>query len=542
MILDGRRIPQDDELETDMCIVGAGATGITLARSLDLSGLNVCLLESGGMDYDSQTNSLYEGRNLGLPYWPLAECQLRMIGGNTNGWGGWCRPLEALDFERRDWVPCSGWPFGAKELAPYYPRAQEICQLRRDNFDVAAAVSHLADPSAGVIPADPARFETHLYQFSPPTRFGRVYLDEIRRSERIMCLLHATGMGIQVTNDASQVASMRAGSLTGARFRVRAKIYVLASGGIENARQLLLSRDVAPLGLGNDHDLVGRYFTEHPHTKRRMFLNAKRPALALYGLKYYGRGLAARLSLTPAQQEHEALLGYSANLHAEYRGEAGAGFASLRKLVLTLSQSRSLDPFVRAPPYGPKGITARDIGNIIANLPGTTFSGFLQAFRTEAFVKHYVLESKSEQAPNRDSRVTLDHARDRLGLNRSCLDWCTLPIDRRTIVRAEELLGEELQRLNIGRLEPLTPDEVESWPRTGVEGGWHQLGTTRMADNPREGVVDRNCRVHGVANLFVAGGSVFPTVGTAPPTLTAVAMTLRLADHLKQRFVAAVCK
>ncbi len=197
---------------------------------------------------------------------------------------------------------------------------------------------------------------------------------------------------------------------------------------------------------------------------------------------------------------------------------------------------------MRAPPYGLKGITARDIGNIIAHLPGTTFSGFLQAFRAEAFVKHYALESKSEQAPNRDSRVTLDHARDGLGLNRSCLDWRTLPIDRRTIVRAEELLGEELQRLNIGRLEPLTPDEVESWPRTGVEGGWHQLGTTRMADNPREGVVDRNCRVHGVANLFVAGGSVFPTVGTAPPTLTAVAMTLRLADHLKQRFVAAVCK
>ncbi len=160
-------------------------------------------------------------------------------------------------------------------------------------------------------------------------------------------------------------------------------------------------------------------------------------------------------------------------------------------------------------------------------------AGVLRLFQPNRFIKGFVLESKPEQAPNRNSRITLDDARDAFGLRRVKVDWRMLPIDRRTVVRGEEIIDAELRRMGIGSLVPLPETEIEAWPDS-LEGGWHQLGTTRMHADAEHGVVDPNSRVHGMSNLYIAGGSVFPTSGTAPPTLTIVALALRLAAHLKQ--------
>jgi choline dehydrogenase-like flavoprotein len=533
MLIDARQLTSGAVVEADIAIVGAGAAGISLALELSGNGLSVCLLESGGLEFAWPSQSLYTGINVGLPYYALDFCQLRFLGGSTNGWGGWCRPLDPIDFESRPWVEQSGWPFAISALAPFHPRAHEICQVASDDYDPEHIVAELRHPRAKPLPFDPAWLETTMYRFSAPTRFGQVYRERLRQAQDLRCYLNANVLAIRTDAAARTVTRLAVGTLSGVRFEVAARHYVLAAGGIENPRLLLLSNDVVANGLGNQHDLVGRFFMEHPHTKRELIVPTRRLASGLYGELFHGRAIMARMSLPEALQRREGLLNYSANLHANYFGHDSQGWLALRKAVLSLSGSRRSDPFIRFPPYGRKGLSLRQVYDMVRQFDRMTIAGVLRFFQPNRFIASFALESKPEQAPNPDSRVTLDDARDTFGLRRVKLDWRTLPIDRRTAVRGEEIVDAELRRLGIGHLAPLPPSEIEGWP-DNLEGGWHQLGTTRMHADAKHGVVDANACVHGMSNLFIAGGSVFPTGGVTPPTLTIVALALRLASHLKQ--------
>ncbi len=503
-----------------------------MALELRDCGLTVCLLESGGTELAWPTQDLYRGRNVGLPYYALDECQIRYLGGNTNAWGGWCRPLDPIDFESRPWVAHSGWPFALSELASFYERAHTLCQVPSGDYDPERALAELNHPRAKLLPFDPQRLQSLIYRFSPPTRFGSVYREQLRRAADLRCILNANILAIKTDASARTVSRLDVGTLSGVRFAVQAKHFVLAAGGIENARLLLLSNDVLANGLGNQHDVVGRYFMEHPHTMRQVFVPTRQLSTGIYGELFHGRAVMARIALADTLQREEALLNYSANLHAMYLAHDSQGWLALRKTVLSLSRSRRSDPFLRLPPYGRKRLTFRQIGDMVRRLDRTAVAGVLRLFQPNRFISGFLLESKPEQAPNPESRVTLDDTRDAFGLRRPKVDWRTSPIDRRTAVRGEQIIDAELRRLNIGSLAPLAPGEVEDWPEK-LAGGWHQLGTTRMHVDPKQGVVDANARVHGLSNLFIAGGSVFPTEGTAPPTLTVVALALRLASHLK---------
>jgi choline dehydrogenase-like flavoprotein len=537
MYVDARQIASGSELETDLCIVGAGAAGITIARELERCGCRICLVESGGLKFDEETNALYKGENIGLPYFALDCCQLRLFGGNTNAWGGWCRPLDPIDFEARPWVPNSGWPISAGDLTAYYAKAGQLCQLSRDSYAIEDWIDEIQKGGGELLRLDPARLETSLYQFSPPTRFGQAFREEIRRSSSIKCLLHATVVKIDTAWDMRRVTRISVKCLGGRSFGIRAKIYVLAAGGTENARLLLISREVAPNGIGNEHDLVGRFFMEHPHVLRRILPLSRRPPVLLYGLKLRAKGISARASLTSAVERDEGLLRFGANIHSIYRGHETPGWMALRKLVLSLSRSRRNDPYLRFAPYGRKRVDVHDLWRILRELPTAGIAALLQVWQPDRFIEGYALESKSEQAPNPDSRLTLRQECDALGVNRIQIAWRMSPLDRRTVVRGEEILGDELVRLGIGALAPLPEELVSAWP-DNLQGGWHQLGTTRMHDDSQRGVVDANCRVHGMSNLFIAGGSVFPTAGATAPTLTIVALALRLANHLMQVFLA----
>jgi choline dehydrogenase-like flavoprotein len=531
MFIDSRQLRSGAVVEADIAIVGAGAAGISLALQLIGKGLTVCLLESGGMEFERANQSLYTGLNVGLPYYALDVAQLRFLGGSTNAWGGWCRPLDPIDYESRPWVEHSGWPFTMSELAPFYRRAHEICQVTSDDYDTERVVAELGHPRAKPLPFDPAWLETTIYRFSPPTRFGSVYREALRRADDLRCFLNANVLSIKTDAAARTVTRLTVGTLSGVRIEVAARYYVLAAGGMENTRLLLLSNDVIANGLGNQHDLVGRFFMEHPHTKRELIVPARRLASGIYGETFHGRAIMARMSLPEALQRREKLLNYSANLHAVYFGHDSKGWLALRKAVLSLSRSRRSDPFIRLPPFGHKGLTLSQVYDMVRDFDRMTIAGLLRLFQPNRFIIGFVLESKPEQAPNPHSRVTLDDARDAFGLRRVKLDWRTLPIDRRTAVRGEEIVDAEMRRLAIGRMASLPPAEIEGWP-DNLEGGWHQLGTTRMHADAKCGVVDPNGRVHGMSNLFIIGGSVFPTGGVVPPTLTIVALALRLGSHL----------
>ena len=533
MFIDARQIPSGSVIDCGLCIVGAGAAGITLAHRLRDSGIDLCLLESGGLALDWETQSLGQGANLGQAYSDLDSCQLRYFGGNTNAWGGWVRPLDEIDFERRSWVPQSGWPFAQSELAPYYDAVHRLCEVEDTGYDVRAAIDKLGSRDAQLIPFDDAKLETVLYRFSPPTRFGQTYREALRSAGNVRCLTNATVLAIKASADATRVERLSVGCLSGGGFAVTAKIFILAAGAIENARLLLLSNDVAANGLGNTHDNVGRYFMDHPHPKRTLLARRCTIPLGLYGLSFRDRGVAVGLSLPRAVQAKEELLNYKASIYPVYAGQASRGWYSFRNLVLSLSPHWRSDPYDRfSLPFARKGISARQIWDIARQFDKVTIAAFAQLLKPDRLVSRFILESKPEQAPNRDSRVTLSRDRDALGRNRVSVDWRLSANDVRTVARAEEIVDGELRRLGIGELAPCE-ERPEERAATFV-GGWHQIGTTRAHEDPKQGVVDADCRVHGITNLFIAGASVFPTGGAVSPTPTILALTLRLADRIER--------
>jgi choline dehydrogenase-like flavoprotein len=516
VIEDARDLEPNTVLESDIAIIGGGAAGITLALELAGKGLQTCLLESGGLDYAEDTQSLYSGANAARWYFPLDKCRLRYFGGSTNHWGGWCRPLAPIDFEARDWVPHSGWPLSRADLDPWYERAQPLIEAGPFQYESAAYwEARFGQP----MPAFPlGLITTNFFQYSPPTRFGSRYRDALRAAGDVRIVLHANVLEIEASEAATEVTGLRVTTLAGNPFRVRARSYVLATGGIENARLLLASRSTRPDGLGNDHDLVGRYFMEHPHIPLAAHIACNRPSAlpALFTRHLIDQGTTAHATLVPTEQllRSERLQGaaFTVGVMAEYRQDT----------AVPADEWHTGDVFQVLQDLDPASGDAAAAGGGIEGWPPPDAAG-----------THLVLGGACEQAPDPESRVVLGSERDALGMPRAQLNWRLGQGDRDSLYRVLHSIGREFGALGIGRLRPfIGPDE--DWPAE-VLGGNHHMGTTRMARDPKQGVVDADCKVHGIANLYIAGSSVFPTGGSANPTLTLVALALRLAHHLQAR-------
>ena len=261
MFIDARSVPTGTVIETEVCIVGAGAAGITLAREFINSSFRVILLESGGAELEQATQDLYAGSDIGRPYDFFPASRLRYFGGTTNHWGGvWCNMPNSLDFEMREGVPYSGWPFSLSYLEPWYRRAQPVLKLGPYGYalsDWGIAPSDIPEPFRG------PHFVCQVLQQGPATRFGPEYGPELRQARNLSVYLHANALRFDASENGGVVRQVNVGVLPDGRFTVRARIYILAAGGIENARLLLLSESEAGVGLGNDHDLVGRFFMLH---------------------------------------------------------------------------------------------------------------------------------------------------------------------------------------------------------------------------------------------------------------------------------------
>jgi choline dehydrogenase-like flavoprotein len=505
MFTDARLLPDRARIETDLAIIGAGPAGITLARALAGSGKRVCLIESGGLEFDGDTQALYDGENVGIAY-PLMLNRLRFFGGSSNHWGGFCRPLDPIDFEQRDWVPYSGWPFGIDELRPYYPQACEIVEIGDQRF---ADKPYWQQVTGEPLPdLRTGRMQVRFVQYSPPTRFGSHYRQELATARNIQVLLHANVVDIRSSATGRHVTDLALRTLSGKAHTVTAKLYVLATGGLENARMLLLSRGSLPKGLGNEHDLVGRFFMEHPHLSG--FAEIVTPVVRYLPTIYRGRvdvgkrAVNASFNAAPQFLRAKRLLNvtFQVGVAGRYPNDKPPETSMGQTHVKMLRASRKLIADPRSP---------GEDDNLLGHWLG--------------------IGCACEQVPNPDSRVMLASSRDALGLPRIKLDWRLTAQDRRSFVEHLRSLGMEFGALGIGRMLVNVEDD-DTWPAE-VFGGAHHMGTTRMHDDPRQGVVNRNCRLHGTDNLYVAGSSVFPTSGASNPTLTLVALTLRLASHLR---------
>lgn len=522
MLSDFAAMDGADQIESDVCVVGSGPAGMSVVESLADSGLKVCLLEAGGRRRERASQRLYAGENVGLPYFKLHKTRLRQFGGTANHWTGRCTPLDAIDFRHRGWVPHSGWPLEKAELDPYYPRAQKICNLGPMIYDERAW--DLLGVEAP--PLDPARIRTEFWQFSRPVpHFSAAEKRAVLQSPNVRALLHANVVRVQLNGAATAVEHLLIASPHGRRARVKARAYVLACGGIETPRLLLASDDIQAGGVGNENDLVGRFFMEHLKGVTG-YVETPRPAqlLEVYRKHYPPAGVPfwPSLRLNPELQERERTLNTSVALYYEFA--RGSGAAAARGIYDDLAAGRF-----------PRDM-ARRAAHLLRDLD-VPFRALYQYYvgRKPPLIspgRLYFL-SRGEQAPNPESRVTLGAERDATGLPRVRLDWKISSLDKHSLAVLVGVLGEEFERLGLGRVSVAEwlLDGTCRWP--GIHGGHHHMGTTRMSDDPRRGVVDRNCRVHGKGNLYIAGSSVFPTGGWANPTLTIVAMSLRLGDHLR---------
>jgi choline dehydrogenase-like flavoprotein len=547
LIIDFRNGAASNHVEADLCIIGAGAAGLSLAWAFLGSRRSVCLVEGGGFGGAESDQALYQGTSVGELEFDPAAGRMRAFGGTCNVWGGGCIPLDAM--QARDWVPHSGWPLDYRELEPHYRRARSFLHIDEHEF---SEDSFLTPPPRRPPAFDPRTLRNQLYASSPIV-LGDAYRREFERAPNVQVLLHANLLELEAGPGADVVRRARIASIDGRVGAVHARHYVLACGGIENARLLLLSNSVAAAGLGNDRDLVGRYFMDHPSGR----LGALVADSADRWARPYDRRLAhsswhshPEISLTEeAQRRHRVLSARVRPFPVE--SAVPGGIQALRALrgalqalradeTSALKQRLSLrhngEPMFTRVADAPAGSIATHALRAALGGPDI-FRAFARKLMAQPTVETARIDliGYFEQAPNRDSRVTLGDQLDALGQRQVRVDWRLTELDRRTYRVAAGLFGAELARRCQGefQIDPWLTQDNGAPPR--VVGTAHHLGTTRMSDDPAGGVVDRDCRVHGIDNLYIAGSSVFPTGGWAFPTFAIVALTQRLAEHLRLR-------
>jgi len=478
-------LPIDDHY--DVCIAGAGVAGITLAVSLERAGKRVLLLEAGGLEYSDVSQSLYQGKNVGRDYFDLDVTRLRYFGGTSNHWGGWCRPLDEYDFVKKDHIEFSGWPISSADLAPYLSETCKILEI--DPF-----------PDEFSLSGSRGKLKEVTFRYSPPVRFGEKYKDQLRRSELVDVFLNANLVDIELDAETSRISSFEFRGYTRRERKGvgRADHYVLALGGIENARMLLNSNKQIEAGLGNTNDLVGRYFMEHLHHDVGYYIVSGVPDSFGVSRNF--------LSPTPEFQSSMKIA------NAGYRLNPLEDWTLKKQVKDVLCYSDVIADLAR---------TLR--GRLNCMSPPVSAGSFRVA---------------SEQVPNFNSRVVLSDELDMFKLRKVEMDWQLLQIDKATILAGAIAIAHHFAEQDIGRIKLF--DWLLNENESGIPGlaegqevgGHHHMGTTRMGQSSADGVVNSDGQVFGLNNLFVTGSSVFSTSGHTNPTFTIVQLALRLADQL----------
>lgn len=538
MKFDDLRTLDRQVIETDLCIVGSGPAGLSIAKEFVGTTVQVLVVESGSKVEDPDTQSLYEIENVGVPRQldqDVIRC--RILGGTSHIWTGRCAPFDDLDFQQRSWVPHSGWSISRRSLDSYLERAGKNlgigphCYDERlwERFKVSRPAASLNET---VVKPVFWQFSKHSTNPHEPARFGQGFMPD--DAPNINLLMSANVTHLNTNAAGTRLESIEVTSLNGKRATVRAKAVVLCCGGIENARLMLASNRIVPQGVGNQNDMVGRFLMDHPGCSLGSFdpVSAKkvRDRFGHYwldntqGRHVYIHGIA----LSHKLQEEEQLLNCAAYLETVVAEDDP--WIAVRQLKISLQSGK---------------ITPEAYRNALALLTQPHAIGYglyrryLRNRPTLNKAERVELFCHVEQRPDPESRVTLSDKLDRLGMPLSKLNWKISEQERQSVRRLAHLICDEFDRLGLPK--PVLSDWLEQ--KEGWESNFsdraHPTGTTRMSDDPKQGVVDSNSQVHGVDGLFVAGSSVFPTAGYANPTLMIVAMSLRLADWLKLNYLPA---
>ncbi len=513
-------------LETDVCIIGAGPAGLALAAALPPMRRPVTVVESGGVDPNPALASLNEIVQQGDALRQDFMSRVRLLGGASNLWPGRCMRLRPRDLAPRPWVPHSGWPLAYDELSQYYPGAARLLRLpplpeTSDASDCCPVIG----AEGRLTGADELAADWALWAKSP-LRFGKAMGPLFKPAKGDTLVLNLTALELRVNEGQNQVTAIRAAGPDGKVVELRARVFVLACGGLENARLLLASRSQAVAGIGNGTDQVGRYYMDHPRAVAARLRLTGRPNLGrLLGVPLADGRLKLGLTLAPTIEQTEGMVGCLVELEPAYSPGSTLIYGSALEVVRRVHRRRFGHQPDMPVSWGAASrylyqLTVREI------MPHRLYHLLHHLRKRRATELVTVLHC--EQAPDPANRVTLTHERDHLGLPRLGLHWRVGEAERRSARRLLQALDVVCQRHGLGALA-----DADGSIQFGDAA--HPMGTTRMSSDPRHGVVDADCRVHGIANLYVTGSSVFPTGGYANPTLTIVALALRLADHLRLR-------
>ena len=474
------------ERKYDVCICGTGPAGITVARELAANGKSVALIEAGGLEYTAQSQAHYTGTESGIStsLTALTACRLRYFGGTSNHWTGLCGVLEESDFWPKRYHELPGWPIARSEVLMHLAAASTILDVNSAEF-----------ASQPFVESKPSSFKRPGMTLSPPTRFGLKYRKEISESGQIDLFLNANLVDLQLTEvvgDTPRIGHLVVSNYRKEKTKVLAQRYVLALGAIENARILLNANKQLEQGIGNHSDFVGRCFMEHLNVQVGRFVTGK-PEL----FRPPNRVLFPTEKTVRRLNIGNGILAFSMGEVPQEGGRLGPVRGVLRHAACEFETVRE----------------------------------FARKFKDFNCAGDGVIYSLIEQAPNRDSRITLSQATDEFGLLQVNLHWALSDADRRTVRSLGFELAKDLLELDVARVK-LSDFITDPHKEIAALNHAHHMGTTRMAKDPQHGVVDTNCKVHGVRNLYIAGSSVFPTGGGINPTLTIVMLSLRLAGHI----------
>ena len=533
-------------------IVGAGPAGIVVALELARKGHDVLLIESGGRRPDDRTQALGDATIVDpAKHVAMGLATRRQVGGASNIWGGRCVPYDKIDFELRPFIPHSDWPITYDEVARYFQRASDWFFTGRSAFNThdIPAIRHKT-----LVPGLPDGdvLSSTLERWSLPTNFGRHYARELATTPGLQITEGLTCIDIETDPAARTVTGLRCRRLDGSEVRIQARHYVIACGGLETTRLLLASRSVMPHGIGNHSGHLGRFYMGHISGKIADVVFDTPPRETAYAYDRDGDGVYVRHRLSFSR---EALLrerlpnivGWLVNPEIA-KPEHGSGVLSFAYLALS-------SPFF-GKRFIPEGIRQAAIGqgprvvwphvmNMLRDLPATAvfvptfaYRRFLVRRKAPGFfvrsaANRYPLQYHGEHLPNPESRVTLSNEQDELGMPRLRIDLRYYRQDVDGVLRAHDIWDDHLRRHRCGHIEYHDGDRREMIDSQAADG-YHQTGTTRMARDPANGVVDERLRVHGLDNLHLASSSTFVTSGQANTTFMIVAFSLRLADHLDE--------
>ncbi|WFU06421.1 GMC family oxidoreductase (plasmid) [Rhizobium sp. CB3171] len=548
-IRDLRSAPDNTLLHADIAIVGGGPAGITIAQEFANTPVRILVIDSGGLDYEPELQTLNAVENIGEPVaragiepvgrgysggleWlneiPAFELRNRLLGGSTHTWVGKCAAFDEIDFARRPWLSLSGWPIGRDELQIALDRAGDLLNLGPNLYDERLYERLHSRPTDLGMNSDLLR--PFFWQFShernrrgEPMRFNRCARKI--NATNIDFLTHATVTEVVLDHNGRRATSLNVTSLEGNKAIVDARTIVLCGGGIENARLLLASNTLMRSGIGNSRDVVGRYLADHPRTSLARVIGRDIDRIArhfnFYGLSHKGRThfYLQGLSLSPDMQVREGLTNcaaYPVQIHAD-----DDPWVALKRVA-----------------HGSHRTLAHDL-SAIGRSPGMIASGLYNRLIRKRGLPHRSTELRfdvmAEQKLDPESRVTLSHTRDRFGRPLPRVDWQIGSCEIKSIKRLAQVISKEFGRIGLPR------PQLADWIAMDDDGSAafmdmaHPSCTTRMGTDRATSVVDPNAMVHGIDGLFVAGSSVFPTGGHANPTLMLLTLAIRLADHLKAR-------